>query len=479
MPSVKVKFIEGSYTTVTNLVKDLVSSIVTTKIVDTKITSEVLTGAVSFEVNDVTSIAPGCILEIDPGTPISELVEVKEVDTETNIITLKDGTTFTNDHNAGARVVDTFWELAYPESIGAISDHAVIKHQVINGPTGYFEFKREPVVQVMSRYTNTEITKDNYFSITCKMGTNYDPLTNKWATDSDSIPARYSWFMSDTRSNVKEWLPVQYWISITPKRVSTVLSGDPSASFDDRLISWAYFGEIKSFEGALPDSQGNLAMVVSSDESPFVYLERNPVSAILSSPASAGTNTIEVSDTTNMYVGQNLIIADESATREIVTVDSISGTSVTLTKNLVYDHEISESVINEPLIHKYGDKTGTGVVDITMLKTASGFPFQAHYPSFTTPDEFVDKALEGPSAYTKKYHMSPIYVFHGYDSYRGELDGVAVTDRSSIVHLDDMIVDKDLPTEKVYKSFLVNAPYSIFNNASNSLYAIAILKYEA
>ena len=42
MPSVKVKFIEGSYTTVTNLVKDLVSSIVTTKIVDTKITSEVL-----------------------------------------------------------------------------------------------------------------------------------------------------------------------------------------------------------------------------------------------------------------------------------------------------------------------------------------------------------------------------------------------------------------------------------------------------
>ena len=74
--------------------------------------------------------------------------------------------------------------------------------------------------------------------------------------------------------------------------------------------------------------------------------------------------------------------------------------------------------------------------------------------------------------------MSP-YTYFGYDSYRGELDGVAVTDRSSIVHLDDMIVDKDLPTEKVYKSFLVNAPYSIFNNASNSLYAIAILKYEA
>ena len=48
MPSVKVKFIEGSYTSVSNLVKDLVSNIVTTKIVDTKITSEVLADAVSF-----------------------------------------------------------------------------------------------------------------------------------------------------------------------------------------------------------------------------------------------------------------------------------------------------------------------------------------------------------------------------------------------------------------------------------------------
>ena len=477
--SVKVQFIEGSYSTVTNLVRDLISTIVSSKIVDTKITEAISKEATTFKVSDVTSIVPGLTLEVGFGTEFKERIVVAEVNTESKVVTLKAGTSFENSHEVNERVVDTSWELAYPESIGAISDHAVIKHQVINGPKGYFEFKREPVMQVMSRYTNTEITKDNYFSITCKVGTNYDPLTNKWATDSDSIPARYSWFMSDTRSNVKEWLPVQYWISITPKRVSTVLSGDPSASFDDRLISWAYFGEIKSFEGSLPDRQGNLAMVVSSDESPFVYLERNPVSAILSSLAEAGTDTIKVSDTTNMYVGQNLIIADEGDTKEIVTVDSISGTSVTLTKNLVYDHEISESVINEPLIHKYSDKTGTGVVDITMLKTVSGFPFQAHYPSFTTPDEFVDKALEGPSAYTKKYHMSPIYVFHGYDSYRGELDGVAVTDRSSIVHLDDMIVDKNLPTEKVYKSFLVNAPYSIFNNASNSLYAIAILKYEA
>lgn len=476
--SVKVQFIEGSYSTVTNLVRDLISTIVSSKIVDTKITEAISEEATVFKVSDVTSIVPGLTLEVGFGTESAEKVVVKEVNSETKVVTLKAGTSFENNHGVNERVVDTSWELAYPESTGAIADHAVIRHQVINGPVGYFEFKRDPQIKVSDRVSGLEITKDNYFAITCKMGTNYDPLTNRWAEDSDSVPARYAWFMADTKSNVKAWLPVQYWISINLKRISLILSGDPSASFEDRLISWSYFGEIKSFEGALPDTQGNLAMIVSSDESPFAYLERDPVNTTLQTGATAGTNSIQVANTTNMYVGQNLIINPNGETKEIVTIDAIDETTITTVKNLVYNHSSNQEVVHEPLLYKYSDKTGTGVTDITMLKTASGFPFQAHYPSFTTPDEFVDKALEGPSAYTKKYHMSPVYIFHGYDSYRGELEGVAVTDRSSIVHLDDMVIDKDLETEKVYKSFLVNAPYSIFNNASNSLYAIAILKYE-
>lgn len=476
--SVKVQFIEGSYTTVENLVKDLVSTIVSSKLVSTKVTSGIAIGATEFLVGSTISIVAGMELKIGEGTANVESIVVGSVNSDTKTVTLQEGTSFANSHQVDDKVQDTCWELAYPESTGAILDHAVISHQVINGPKGYFEFERKPQITVQDRVTGIDITKDNYFALECKMGTNYNPSTQRWAQDCDSIPSRYSWFMADTRSNVKSWLPVQYWVSINPQRVSLVLSGDPSASFDDRLISWAYFGEIKSFEGSLPDRQGNLAMIVSSDESAFTYLNRDPVSAILSSLASTGTNIIEVNNTTNMYVGQNLIIDDGGSTKEIVTISAINGTIVTLVKDLVFDHSSGLLVINEPLIFKYCDKTATGVTDISMLKTASGYPFQAHYPSFTTPDEFVDKALEGPSAYTRKYHMSPVYVFHGFDSYRGELDGIAVTDRSSIVHLDDMIIDKDLATEKVYKSFLVNAPYSIFNNASNVLYAIAILKYE-
>lgn len=136
---------------------------------------------------------------------------------------------------------------------------------------------------------------------------------------------------------------------------------------------------------------------------------------------------------------------------------------------------------------RYSDKTGTGVTDINMLQTYTGFPMQSHYPAFTTPDELIDKKLEGPSQYTGKYHMSPVYVFHGFDGYRGQLDGIIATDRSTVVNLDDLIhkynsetgseVSPD--TEDTYKTFMVNAPFSLLNNATNVLYGLAMLKATA
>ena len=133
---------------------------------------------------------------------------------------------------------------------------------------------------------------------------------------------------------------------------------------------------------------------------------------------------------------------------------------------------------------RYSDKTGTSVNDITMLATYTGFPLQAHMIAFATPDEFIDKKIEGPSNYTGKYHMSPVYVYHGFDGYRGELQGVVATDRSTVVNKDDLIhkynkttgqeVNPD--TQDIYKVFLVNAPYSFFTNSTNVLYGLAILK---
>jgi hypothetical protein len=310
---------------------------------------------------------------------------------------------------------DLNWSLFYPAELSLITDVFTLKHQV--GTTDvYIEFFKPTTLSVIPKSGGSAVQKSNFYCIEVKYGTNYtipvDPqVRGTWGVDTDSARARFSWFFSNTEANIKGWLPVQYWISVEPEKVALVLGGDPSANFDDRLISFGYMGAVKPFKedvGTNPNT--NFGVCFSSDESPFNYLT---------------------------------------------------------------DEEINQ----------YSDKTATGVLDISMLKTYTGFPMQAHVASMTTPDEFVNKHLEGPSAYTKKYHMSPIYVYHGFDGYRGELYGIASTDRSTVVNLDEMVHkynDADpvgTPnTEDVYKVFLVNAPYSIFNDSTNVLHGVAILK---
>src|SRR5690606_18398827 len=97
---------------------------------------------------------------------------------------------------------------------------------------------------------------------------------------------------------------------------------------------------------------------------------------------------------------------------------------------------ITSSATEPPTSTLYGDRTASGVTDIAMLATRTGFPWQAHYPAFSTPWQFLDKHFLGPSRWTHKYHMSPVWVVHGSDNYRGKLRDVLVCDRSGIVHLD-------------------------------------------
>lgn len=302
--------------------------------------------------------------------------------------------------------LDLTWTLHYPITIAEILDVFTIK-KTVGTNTVFIEFNQEAMISVTPRAGGVAVEKPNYYSIECKFGTGYtSPVltgVGTWVEDQDSPRARFSWFMSDTETVIKSWLPVQYWISVDENRIAMILSGDASANYNDRLISFGYFGSVKSFDGApVVDVDNNFGMNVSSDASPFDYL-------------------------------------------------------------------------TEEELTQYSDKTATLVVDIGMLKTVSGFPMQAHYAAFTSPDEFVYKQLEGPSRYTNKYHMSPIYVFHGFDGYRGDLNGVVASDKSTIVHLDEMI--HTVGTNKnIYKVFAVNAPFSIFSGSTNVLYAIAILK---
>lgn len=125
---------------------------------------------------------------------------------------------------------------------------------------------------------------------------------------------------------------------------------------------------------------------------------------------------------------------------------------------------------------EFGNRTGTGVTDIIMVGTRTGTPYQAHYPSFHTTNPTMDKNFIGASNWTHKYHMSEVVVTHAYDRERGKMQNVLVGDRSAIYHLDELIQDKGLDTEKTYKMFNINAPYNFLNNGPNVLYGIALRK---
>lgn len=125
---------------------------------------------------------------------------------------------------------------------------------------------------------------------------------------------------------------------------------------------------------------------------------------------------------------------------------------------------------------KFGNRTGTGITDITMVGTRTGTPYQAHDISFHTTNETMDKNFISASNWTHKYHFSEIVVTHAYDRERGKMQNVLIGDRSAIFHLDELIENKGESNERIYKMFNINAPYSIINNSPNVLYGIAIRK---
>lgn len=146
----------------------------------------------------------------------------------------------------------------------------------------------------------------------------------------------------------------------------------------------------------------------------------------------------------------------------------------------------------------WGVKTGTGITDIVMERTNSNIPYQAHYPSFHTTPEFMDKHFIMASEFTGSHHFSEITVVHGYERERGKMQSVLIGDRSSIFHLDELISDKDQfdvrgamvrgeevrnacgfpfqSKEKRWVQFNINAPYWFAGNSANVFYGIAIRK---
>lgn len=128
----------------------------------------------------------------------------------------------------------------------------------------------------------------------------------------------------------------------------------------------------------------------------------------------------------------------------------------------------------------YGERTSNGIDTVMVFKTRSGLRYQQHELAFVTqrPQMTLEDKGFNPSAWTEKYHLSPIYVVHGYEGYRGMLEDVLGVQAHNVVHLDEFLITYPDGGEDRYKFFNLNPSgrNPIKNASPNSGYSIAIRK---
>ncbi|OKP97880.1 hypothetical protein [Paenibacillus sp. P46E] len=218
--------------------------------------------------------------------------------------------------------------------------------------------------------------------------------------------------------------PVYLYMNVMNNRLAMVIVGDPAVNFDDYRKSFVYIGALK----------------------PFKYNEDD--------------------------VDGNIMVTGGSVTNEPSTVPGAP--------------------------YNFGAYTSYGNNTLQMFKTRSGIKFQQHFASFITQapgpgKAFVDTQIGdtglklepqgfNASSWTKKYHLSPIYIVHPFDGYRGSLDYCIAVSKNNILHLDELIVDIPENTEgkawkqEVYRYFDHNTENHFMKKSANVQMGIAFLK---
>lgn len=254
----------------------------------------------------------------------------------------------------------------------------------------------------------------------------YNPTSKTFATEGHLV--NFEWADEKFLVNGKPTdrtidKPVYLYMNVMNNRLSLVAVGDPAVHFEDYRKSFLYVGALKPFKYNMEDVAGNIMLTAG---------------AVAAEPAAP--------------------IAP----------------------------------------HDYGQYTSFGNNTLQMLATKSGIRFQKHYPAFITQAPQPGKAYKdaslgdtglllepqgfNASAWTRRYHLSPIYVVHGYDGYRGSLDACIAVSKNNILHLDELIIDVD-PSDttkkhkqEVYRYFDHNTEQNFMNYSANVKMGVAFLK---
>lgn len=130
----------------------------------------------------------------------------------------------------------------------------------------------------------------------------------------------------------------------------------------------------------------------------------------------------------------------------------------------------------------FGAYTSLGNTTFQMLKTKSTVPYQKHYPAYITQAPATTVPLEAQgfqaSRWTKRYHLSPVYVYHPYEGYRGSLEGVIAVTNHNILHLDELVVDVTGKAydQEVYQFFSIDVEHNFAKTSPNDDTGVALLK---
>ncbi|MDS1005112.1 hypothetical protein P9J83_16685 [Clostridium sporogenes] len=169
-------------------------------------------------------------------------------------------------------------------------------HSYYIGDGRYGKRTDAEVLEVMAGVSNNSNKSENYNTYVSAMTKSnsinniklqISDKLNEDRTDlaiSKNIQAEYNYRLAWYRKlkpEIKDFLPVQYWINVTKDSINLVLRGDPSADvhpYENYLTSYAYIGALKPVEdSAYTDDKYNFGITVSSDIEPNyskVYGER-------------------------------------------------------------------------------------------------------------------------------------------------------------------------------------------------------------
>lgn len=346
--------------------------------------------------------------------------------------------------------VDYYWDLHYPERVEDITDRIIIKTKVdVSRQGDRFKLKEYFVEMKYMDYEQGNESKDYKTGILVRFGSKLKhsitkTTKSKQAQERNTLDANNEVTLDDNLSSA--WAKFSWY---------------KNNCFDDGVI----FEDWLPIRFALNFTKEYMNIFIQGDPSPdFGTIENHYIMGYAYFGMLEEYENTRIEDLENNFA---------------MTVSS--GEPPELENNT-----------------QWGVKTGNGITDVVMERTASNIPYQGHNVSFHTTPEFMDKTFITSSNFTGCHHFSKVTVVHQHERERGMLQGILVGDKSAMFHLDELTHNKDefdlrgaltdgfevrdkygFPFESKETKWLHinnNAPYSFFNNSPNAVYGIALRK---